>query len=65
MLREAKIKERIGVPGYEALAGVMDFLQSSAEEAEARVVRGTSWFVTAAVAERCSVSARIRAVESG
>lgn len=35
VLREAKIKERIGVPGYEALAGVMDFLQSSAEEAEA------------------------------
>lgn len=35
VLREAKVKERIGVPGYEALAGVMDFLQSSAEEAEA------------------------------
>ena len=30
----AELKERIGVPGYEALAGVMDFL-SSAEEAEA------------------------------
>jgi hypothetical protein len=35
VLKEAKVKERIGVPGYEALAGVMDFLQSSAEEAEA------------------------------
>jgi hypothetical protein len=35
VLREAKLKERIGVPGYEALAGVMDFLQASAEEAEA------------------------------
>lgn len=35
VLKEAKIKERIGVPGYEALAEVMDFLQSSAEETEA------------------------------
>jgi len=35
VLKEAKVKERIGVPGYEALAGVMDFLQSAAEEAEA------------------------------
>lgn len=35
VLKEAKIKERIGIPGYEALGGVMDFLQASAEEAEA------------------------------
>lgn len=35
VLKAAKVKERIGVPGYEALAGVMDFLQSAAEEANA------------------------------
>lgn len=35
VLKEAKIRERIGIPGYEALAGVMDFLQASVEEADA------------------------------
>lgn len=35
VLEKAKVKERIGVAGYESLAGVMDFLQASAEEAEA------------------------------
>jgi hypothetical protein len=35
VLKEAGLKERVGVPGYEALAGVMDFLLASAEEAEA------------------------------
>jgi hypothetical protein len=35
VLKDAGLKERIGTPGYEALAGVMDFLQASAEEADA------------------------------
>ena len=35
VLKEAKIREQIGIPGYEALAGVMDFLQASVEEADA------------------------------
>lgn len=35
VLKQAKIKERIGTPGYEALAGVMEFLLASAEDVEA------------------------------
>jgi hypothetical protein len=35
VLKQAKIKERVGTSGYEALAGVMDFLQASAEEVDA------------------------------
>jgi hypothetical protein len=35
VLKQAKIKERIGTPGYEALAGVMEFLLASAENVEA------------------------------
>ena len=35
LMPEVPTVSESGVPGYEALAGVMDFLQSSAEEAEA------------------------------